>query len=168
MDLNLISTIHGLMDILMVHNSSGTLTTTGIQYGTQPNDSVISSGTVTATGGNWEDSLSINWIRVGNIVNCNFRGRLKNDTVPDGTGSVFSYPHQDCTITLLEGHGHIQVRATTGEGSFAARDGFGNILVTVHVANDSAKLMLMDDSEAGIIEVDGDKVVRGSFSYKIS
>lgn len=163
------TTFDGDVNLLArVHNSSGTLTTTGIQYGTQPNDSVISSGTVTDTGGNWEDSLSINWIRVGNIVNCNFRGRLKNDTVPDGTGSVFSYPHQDCTITLLEGHGHIQVRATTGEGSFAARDGFGNILVTVHVANDSAKLMLMDDSEAGIIEVDGDKVVRGSFSYKIS
>lgn len=161
--------IEGDVDLLdRVHNSSGTLTTTGVRYGTQPNDSVISSGTVTYTGGNWEDSMNINWIRVGNIVNCNFRGRLKNDTVDDGTGSVFGYPHQDCTISLLEGHGHIQC-LLGGSGSLLAEQSFGNISVQFH-SSSQAKLMLMDGlpTEAGTLTNDGNKVVRGSFSYKIS
>lgn len=159
--------IEGDVDLLdRVHNSSGTLTTTGIQYGTQPNDSVISSGTVTYTGGNWEDSMNINWIRVGNIVNCTFRARLKDDDDVDGTGSVFGYPHQDCTISLLEGHGHIQV--VVSGGSANAQAGFGNISVQTHTTSQAKLIHMNDSSEVGLVTGDGNKVVRGSFSYKIS
>jgi LVIVD repeat len=136
-------------------------------------ENVISSGRYYLPGNNsnnWATgtNFQINWIRVGDVVHCHFRGVL--DAL-DTSGSVIGIPHTDIIMNLVEGHGIIE---HIGLGSAPSVASSGKIRVVEHFQGPSYPAVRLEflNAAGGNIQVglntnDANATVRGSFSYLI-
>jgi hypothetical protein len=136
-------------------------------------EDVISSGRYAVTGNgsnNWATGTTfhLNWIRIGNIVQCHFRGVL--DSL-DTSGSVIPLPHANVSISLTEGHGQAEDATSLASGA-----SFGRIKVVPHVSTSPSPAVKLNwlalggstYTEVGLNTGDAGATVRGSFSYIIT
>lgn len=133
---------------------------------------VVSSGRLQVTGnnGNGWNSLFVQWIRIGTVVHCHFRGQLDG---LDINGNTIPVPHTGCSIASAElGFGHIDNSGTPSAPASASSFQFyvdisdngtvsGNPAVRCYYKSNGAEVGLNVTNE-------NFSVLRGSFSYIIS